>query len=248
MQLRYDPALIATFLVVLDLAGTFVFALSGAMAGIKHQLDLFGVLVLSFAAANVGGLTRDVLLGVTPPPAISDWRYIGVSLAAGLVTFRWSSIIARLRSSVLVLDAAGLALFAVSGALKALAAGLNPVAAMLLGVLTGVGGGVLRDVLVAEVPAVLRGELYASAALAGAAVVVLGRLLHLPTPTGAIAGAMLCFLLRFLAIRRGWRLPVAHRPARRATDTDASAPDRVVRAAGPASGTRRSPPPRSPGR
>src|SRR5204863_3529335 len=94
-----------TLLLVLDLVGTFVFALSGAMAGIRHRLDLFGVLVLSFAAGNAGGLTRDALLGATPPPAISDWRYIGVSLVAGLVTFLWSPVIARLRSSVLVLDA-----------------------------------------------------------------------------------------------------------------------------------------------
>jgi uncharacterized membrane protein YeiH len=211
MPPRYDPILIAGSLVALDLAGTFVFALSGAMAGIRHKLDLFGVLVLAFAAGNAGGLTRDLLLGATPPPAISDWRYIGVSLVAGLVTFSWSPILDRMRSSVLVLDAAGLSLFAVSGTLKALAAGLNPAAAMLLGVLTGIGGGMLRDVLVSEVPAVLRGELYASAALAGTAVVVLARLLHLPTPAGAIAGAALCFVLRYLAIRRGWRLPVAER-------------------------------------
>jgi uncharacterized membrane protein YeiH len=221
MPLRYDPVLIAGFLVVLDLAGTFVFALSGAMSGVRHRLDLFGVLVLSFAAGNAGGLTRDLLLGATPPPAISDWRYIGVSLAAGFLTFFCAPIIRRLRSSVLVLDGAGLALFAVSGTLKALAAGLNPVAAMLLGVLTGVGGGMLRDVLVSETPAVLRGELYASAALAGAAVVVLGHLLRVPSPTGAIIGATLCFLLRYLAIRRGWRLPVAGQPMRRATDRPA---------------------------
>jgi uncharacterized membrane protein YeiH len=226
MPLHYDPALIANLLVVLDLAGTFVFAISGAMAGVRHRLDLFGVLVLSFAAGNAGGLTRDVLLGATPPPAISDWRYIGVSLAAGLISFFGASIIDRLRSSLLVLDAAGLALFAVSGTLKALAAGLNPVAAMLLGVLTGVGGGMLRDVLVSEVPAVLRGELYASAALAGAAVVVLGRLLRLPTPSGTLAGAVICFVLRYLAIRRGWRLPVAERPRRRATDRTTDAADR----------------------
>lgn len=208
----------ASFIVVLDLVGTFVFALSGAVSGIKHRLDLFGVLVLSFAAGNVGGIMRDVLLGATPPPAISDWRYIGVSLAAGLVTFRWFSVIDRLRSSVLVLDAAGLGLFAVSGTLKALALGLNPAAAMLLGVLTGVGGGMMRDVLVSEVPTVLRGEVYASAALAGTAVVVMARLLRVPTGAGAIAGAVLCFVLRYLAVRRGWQLPMAGRFARRSTD------------------------------
>lgn len=197
----------AASLFLFDLIGTFVFALSGAMAGVKHRLDLFGMLVLAFAAGNAGGLTRDVLLGATPPPGISDWRYIGVSLLAALVTFRWATHIDRRRAPVLVLDAAGLALFAVSGALKASAAGLNPAAVMLLGVLTGVGGGMLRDVLVSEVPAVLRGELYASAALAGTAVVVASRLLHLPTPVGAVTGAVLCFALRYGAIRRGWRLP-----------------------------------------
>jgi uncharacterized membrane protein YeiH len=206
---RYDPALVATFLLVLDLCGTFVFALSGAMSGVKHRLDLFGVLVLSFAAGTAGGLLRDVLLGAEPPPAIQDWRYIAVTLLAGLVTFRWSPLISRLRSSVLVLDAAGLGLFAVSGTLKALAFQFNPVAAVLMGILTGVGGGVARDVLVSEVPEIMRSELYAAAALAGAAVVVIGRQLQLPTPAVAVAGAALCFGLRFLAIRRGWRLPVA---------------------------------------
>ena len=221
MPLRYDPALLAASLVVLDLIGTFVFALSGAALAIRHRFDLFGVLVLSFAAGSVGGIIRDVLLGATPPPAISDWRYIGVSLAAGLITFVWFPVIYRVRSSVLVLDAAGLALFAVSGVLKALAAGLNPIAAIVLGVMTGVGGGVMRDVLTSEVPAIFRGELYASAAVAGASAVVVARLLHLPTPAGAVAGALLCFALRYLAIRRGWRLPVADHPMRRATDDPA---------------------------
>ena len=206
---RYDPALVATFLLVLDLCGTFVFALSGAMSGVKHRLDLFGVLVLSFAAGTAGGIIRDVLLGAEPPPAIGDWRYIGVCLLAGLITFRWSPVIDRMRSSVLVLDAAGLGMFAVSGALKALAFQLDPVAAVLLGIVTGVGGGIARDVLVSEVPEIMRSELYASAALAGATVVVAGRLLHLPSPSVAVAGAGLCFGLRYLAIRRGWRLPVA---------------------------------------
>src|SRR5690606_37983616 len=106
--------------VVLDLCGTFVFALSGAMTGIRHRFDLFGVLVLSYAAGNIGGVTRDLLIGAVPPPGIADWRYILVPAIAGLVTFRWSSIIDRLRSPVLIFDAGGLGLFAVSGALKTL--------------------------------------------------------------------------------------------------------------------------------
>jgi len=113
---------------------------------------------------------------------------------------------------VLVFDAAGLALFAVSGASKALAFGIGPVGAMLLGMLTGIGGGIVRDVLVREIPTVLRTELYAVAALIGAAVVVIGRMLHVPSFAAASAGAVLCFGLRFMAMRRGWQLPIARLP------------------------------------
>ena len=192
---------------VLDLCGTFVFALSGAMSGIKHRLDVFGVLVLSFAAANAGGITRDILIGSVPPPGIADWRYIAVPTLAGLATFYSAQTIDRLRSSVLIFDAGGLALFAVSGTLKALAYGIAPLPSVLLGMLTGIGGGIVRDVLVSEVPAVLRGELYAVAALCGAATVVIGRMLMLPSTAVALAGALVCFWLRFIAIRRGWQLP-----------------------------------------
>ena len=204
--------LLNTLLVVFDLAGTFVFALSGATMGVKHKLDLFGVLVLSYAAGNAGGITRDVLIGAVPPAAVRDWRYVAVSILAGLLTFYWYRIINLLRSPVLVFDAAGLALFAVSGAGKALVFGAGPVAATLLGMLTGIGGGMLRDILVREIPTVLRTELYAVAALVGAAIVVLGRSLHLPTAGAAIAGAVLCFGLRILAMRRGWQLPTARPP------------------------------------
>jgi uncharacterized membrane protein YeiH len=201
--------LINTLLVAFDLGGTFVFALSGATVAVKHRLDLFGVLVLSFAAGNSGGIARDVMIGAVPPAAISDWRYIAVSMLAGLITFFWYRIINRLSSPVLVFDAAGLALFAVSGAGKALAFHAGPVAATLLGMLTGVGGGMVRDVLVREIPTVLRTELYAVAALIGAAVVVIGRMLNVPSSAAAGVGAVLCFGLRFLAIRRGWQLPIA---------------------------------------
>lgn len=194
---------------ILDLAGTFVFALSGAMAGVKHRADVFGVLVLSFAAANTGGISRDVLIGAIPPGAIADWHYLGVSLVAGLATFYFPSAVAERWNPVLLFDAAGLALFAVSGANKALTYGLNPVMAMLLGMLTGIGGGMARDVLLAEVPIVLRADLYAVAALAGAAVVVIAHQLDLSPNLATVSGAALCFALRFMAIKRGWRLPVA---------------------------------------
>jgi uncharacterized membrane protein YeiH len=131
--------------------------------------------------------------------------------------FFWYPISERLRTlrnHVLIFDAAGLALFAVVGTQKALGYRLNPVMAAVLGVLTGVGGGVLRDVLVAQVPTVLRAELYAVAALAGAIVVVVGHVLNFPPTAVAIAGAALCFGLRLVAIRRGWHLPVADLPPR----------------------------------
>ena len=199
---------------VLDLGGTFVFAISGAMAAVKYRLDVFGVLVLSFAAGNAGGITRDVLIGAVPAAAIADWKYLGVSVLAGLITFFWYPATDRFRNDVLWFDAAGLAFFAVAGTQKALLHGLHPVMAALLGMLTGIGGGMLRDVLVTEIPAVLRADLYALAALAAAAVVVVGTLLHLPPLPTAIAGGALCFGLRFGAIRYGWRLPAA-RPTSR---------------------------------
>jgi uncharacterized membrane protein YeiH len=205
---------------ILDLAGTFVFALSGAVAGVKHRLDAFGVLVLSFAAANAGGIARDVLIGAIPPGAISDWRYLGVSLVAGLITFYFPSAITQRWSPVLLFDAAGLALFAVSGAHKALAYGLNPVMATLLGMLTGIGGGMARDVLLAEIPTVLRADLYAVAALVGAAIVVIANMLQLPSGVAALVGAALCFGLRVMAIKHGWRLPVAGADRRRSRGTD----------------------------
>jgi uncharacterized membrane protein YeiH len=209
-------------LLVLDLVGTFVFALSGGLAGVKERLDLFGVLGLSFAAGNAGGITRDVLIGAVPPAAIRDWRYVAVSLLAGLVTFYWYPIILRLRHHVLMFDGAGLALFAVAGTQKALAYGLNPVVAPLLGMLTGIGGGMLRDLLVSEIPTVLRAELYAVVALLGGVVVVVGHALDLQPTATAIVGAAVCFGLRLMAIWRGWHLPIAYPPPH--PDAEADAP------------------------
>lgn len=163
----FDERLLRDLLLVLDLAGTFVFALSGAMLAVRRKLDFFGVLALSFAAGSAGGIIRDLLIGAVPPAAIGDWRYFGVAMAAGLIIFFWYSPISRLHRAILISDAAGLALFAVAGAEKAITFGLNPVMAALLGMLTGIGGGIVRDLLVARTPAVLQSDLYAVAALAG---------------------------------------------------------------------------------
>jgi len=196
-----------TTLLVLDLVGTFVFALAGATAGVRRRLDIFGVLVLSLVTASAGGVARDLLIGAVPPAALQDWRYFAAAMLAGIITFLWYPTIERLRTPVRMFDAAGLALFAVAGAEKSLDFGLHPLMAALLGMLTGIGGGMLRDILLAEVPAVLRSDLYAVAALAGAAVVVAGDALQWSSSLSALAGAILCFVLRMLAIRFDWHLP-----------------------------------------
>jgi len=186
-----------------------VFAISGAASGVKSRLDVFGVSVLAFVAGSAGGMARDVLIGAVPPAAIDSARYVAVSLLAGVTMFLWYPAVTRLQPIVLLFDAAGLATFAVSGTQKALQHGVNPVGAAMLGMLTGIGGGIVRDLLVNEIPVVLRADLYAVAALAGAVIVVAGSLLQWPPAPVTVAGAVVCFLLRFIAIRRGWRLPLA---------------------------------------
>ena len=198
-----------TLLLAFDLVGTFVFALSGGALAVRQRLDLFGVLVLSCAAAVSGGIVRDVLIGAHPPASLADWRYLVVAMAAGLITFRWYAVIERLRNPVQLFDAAGLALFAVLGTGKALAFGLSPFAAMLLGMVSGIGGGIARDVLVARVPVVLQAELYAVAALVGGGVVALASALRLPQSPAMVVGVLACFGLRYMALRHGWQLPVA---------------------------------------
>jgi Predicted membrane protein len=203
---------LATLLFLLDLLGTFVFAISGATVGVRHRLDLFGVLVLSCAAAVSGGIARDVLIGATPPAALADVRYLGVACLAGLLAFYRHHAVERLRNPVQIFDAMGLALFAVYGTSKALAFGMGSLSATLLGMLSGIGGGIVRDLLVARTPVVLQAELYAVAALLGGGVVAAAQVLHLPQPWGLAVGAVLCFGLRFMAIRYGWHLPVARPP------------------------------------
>lgn len=196
---------------VLELVGTFMFAISGATVAVRHRMDIFGILVLAFATGNAGGITRDLLIGAVPPAAISNWIYLALCVLAGLIVFFRHSLIERLNHPVLWFDAAGLASFAVVGTQKALAYGLDPVMAALLGMLTGIGGGMLRDVLANEIPAVLRSDLYALAALACAAIVSAGHVLHLPSAAPAIAGMVVCLALRFMAIEYGWHLPAVRR-------------------------------------
>jgi uncharacterized membrane protein YeiH len=221
--------MIHVLLIVLDLGGTFVFAISGAVAATRHRLDIFGVMVLAFAAGNAGGITRDLLIGAVPPAAIANWSYLGVSVLAGLVVFFRQPLVARLEYPVQWFDAIGLAFFAVAGAQKALLHGLGPAMAALLGMLTGIGGGMLRDVLVREIPVVLRADLYALAALAGAIVVVAGHLAHVSPIATAIIGGALCFVLRYMAIRHGWHLPKTSPARGHAQEVDMAAQRRMDR-------------------
>jgi uncharacterized membrane protein YeiH len=168
---RSDPALLQATIQVLDWVGTIVFAISGAVVGVRKSFDLFGVLFLAFVVAVAGGMMRDVLIGATPPAAMREIHYFVLAMLAGLATFVWYPRIARLRRAIALLDAVGLALFAVVGARKAIDYGIHPVMAALMGMLTGIGGGMVRDVLSGEVPFVLKGDLYALAALAAGAVV-----------------------------------------------------------------------------
>jgi uncharacterized membrane protein YeiH len=197
-----------TLMDVLDWVGTLVFAFSGALLGVQKRFDLFGVLFLSFVVAVVGGMMRDVLIGAVPPVAITDIHYFLISIVGGLITFWWYPGVATLQRQILLFDAVGLALFAVIGAQKAIDYGINPLMAAILGMITGIGGGMTRDVLAGDVPFVLRGDLYAVAALAAGATVSLGHMLGVAPSAPMLLGAGLCVFLRLMAIYRGWRAPI----------------------------------------
>lgn len=196
-------------LLAFELSGIFVFAIAGALVGVRKQLDVFGVVVLASATGLGGGFLRDVLIGATPPAALDDWRYLLVPAAAGLTTFVFHPTLGRMERVVEFFDAAGLGLFCVTGALKALDFGLSPIAAALMGMLTGVGGGILRDLLAGRVPVIFSSELYATPALAGAAWAVLANEQGWSIAAVAIPGGLLCFAWRVLALTRNWRAPIA---------------------------------------
>jgi uncharacterized membrane protein YeiH len=200
-------------LVVLDLMGIFVFAISGALVAVRKELDVFGVLVLAGTTGLGGGFLRDVLIGATPPAALDDWRYLLVPVVAGLLTFSYHPTVGRLERQVGVLDAFGLALFCVVGALKSVEYGLGPVPAALMGMVSAIGGGMVRDLLAGRVPEVFRSELYATPALAGAAIAVVLDRLDQPYAVSALVGAGVCLAWRLLAMWRHWQAPLPSGPA-----------------------------------
>jgi uncharacterized membrane protein YeiH len=195
-MLTLDPNL----QLVLDLLGVFAFALSGGLVAVKKRLDLFGVLVLASAAALGGGIMRDVLIGRVPPTGISDWRLLTGAIVAGLVTFLYHPGVERISRFVRVLDAVGLAVFAVGGSLTALGAGANAIPAVIFGGITAVGGGMVRDVLAGQVPEVLRREMYALPALLGSILVVAAHHFDLISPFVVWGCVLLVFGLRMAAV------------------------------------------------
>jgi uncharacterized membrane protein YeiH len=168
-------------LLVLDLLGIAVFAVSGGLVAVRQRLDIVGVLVLATVTGLGGGWIRDVLIGDTPPASLDDWRYLLVPVSVGLVTFWFHPALARMDRLVNVFDAFGLGLFCVAGALKAAEYGLGPVPAALLGMVTCIGGGLIRDVLAGQAP----------------------------TALVAVPAAALTITWRLLAIQRGWKAPIA---------------------------------------
>src|SRR3954467_14857222 len=200
----FDPTLILT----LNLIGTFVFGLSGGLAAVRARLDLFGVVVLAAVVGLAGGITRDLLIG-TPPATFRDWRYLAAAGAAGLVCFFGRPGLERFQRSVLVFDAVGLGLFCVTGATKALDFGVGAVPAVLLGAITGIGGGILRDVLLREGPTVLRHDLYAIPALLGAGVLVAAQQSGTDNPVFPALGVAVCVGVRLAGLKYGVNVPVA---------------------------------------
>jgi uncharacterized membrane protein YeiH len=198
-------------LLVLDLTGTFAFALNGALTAVRAvHVDIVGVVTLGVITAVGGGIIRDILLGALPPATFVDWRYLAVAAAGGLIAFLFSGWLGRFTSSIDVLDAAGLSLFAITGAVKALGLGVGPTQAVILGTVTAVGGGTVRDVLIRQVPGVLSSGLYAIPALVGAALVVIGtssgvnQVLGAPVALGA---AGVCFAIRMVGLHFGLDAP-----------------------------------------
>jgi uncharacterized membrane protein YeiH len=211
----FDPTLILW----LNLVGTFVFGISGALAGVRARLDVFGVVVLSAVVGLAGGIIRDLLIGA-PPATFRDWRYLAAAGAAGLVVFFGGPLLDRAARTILTFDAMGLALFCVTGASKASDFALGVPQAIILGAITGIGGGMLRDLILGEVPNVLRRELYAIPALLGAGVLVAAHETGNLSPVFPILGAGLCFAVRMAGIRYGIDAPIAPSERRRRATED----------------------------
>lgn len=192
----------AAALLALDLLGTFAFALNGALTAVRvARLDIIGVITLGMITALGGGIIRDTLLGDLPPATFRDWRYLAVAAGGALIAFAFARHLSRLAAPIEILDAVGLSVFAVAGAGKAMDYGLGPAQAIILGAITAVGGGTIRDALLGRIPSVMSEGLYAIPALVGATIIVVAILLGVQGPTAVIVAAVACFLVRVIGIR-----------------------------------------------
>ena len=195
------------FATALDIFGVFIFALSGGMRGVECRLDVFGVIFIAFVSAVAGGLMRDLIIGATPPAAFATWHYLVASTFAGLICYASYRAVARLNTAVLIFDAVGMGFYSVVGAYKAFQYGLPPLMAAVLGMMTAIGGGIARDLLTARTPMVLKGDIYAVAALLGGMIVAFGLSYGFAYEWVALLGAVVSIGLRLISIRRNWNLP-----------------------------------------
>lgn len=193
--------------IILDLIGTFVFAVSGAVAARQRGLDVFGIFAIAFTTACGGGIIRDLCIGAIPPTGLTHLPYLLTALAAAVISMAFYSWVNILNHPVLIFDAVGLSVFAIAGTRKVLAFGFNYEMAILLGITTAVGGGVLRDVLLGRVPVILRREIYASAAMVGAAIVVFGSHMSYDINITSAIALFICFGMRFMGLHYHWNLP-----------------------------------------
>lgn len=195
-------------LFALDLTGTFAFALNGALTAVRAaRLDIVGVVTLGMITGLGGGVVRDVLIGAVPPATFRDWRYLALAAGGGLLAFGLSRALERLALPITVLDAVGLSVFSVIGASKALEFGLGPGQAVILGTVTAVGGGTIRDTLVRRIPTVLRSELYAIPALVGATMAVVTMRAGVYGAPAALGAAAVCFIIRMIGVRFNLEAP-----------------------------------------
>jgi uncharacterized membrane protein YeiH len=202
-----------TLLFAADIAGTLLFAIEGAIAAVQGNLDLLGIMVLAFATAMGGGIIRDLLIGAVPPAALRDWRYPTAAFTGAIFIFFFVHYVLMLPVvGLVILDAAALSLFAVAGTEKALVYAIHPFIAVLLGTITAVGGGVIRDVFLNRVPLVLNSDIYATAAMVGSAAMVVSRKMKLNPTACAVVGGVVCFSVRVIAVWQHWNLPRAFGP------------------------------------
>ncbi|UDY22372.1 trimeric intracellular cation channel family protein [Nocardioides sp. Kera G14] len=222
-----DPSLLIE---IFDLVGIFVYGLAGGLVAVNRSMDIFGVLVLASVTGLGGGIMRDVLIDATPPVALTDWKLLAAVGFAGLLVFFFHPTVSRAESTIDVIDAVGLSLFSISGSFKAYDYGLSPVASILMGLMTAVGGGVIRDLLSDRVPDIFRGTLYATPAAAGAAVAIVGLETGASEGAAALVGGVVCVVWRLLALYRDWHAPMP-RPVSEAWQ-------KAPRSLGPAPGRR----------